>query len=110
MDLEIVPGEDHFTGSVEISLAVAETARVVWLHGKSLIVGSAAIDAGATWLDAKADAAGGDFIAITPQRDLPPGSYILRITYTGEISRNLTDGVFQQQQGGDWYVFTSSSR
>ncbi len=31
---------------------------------------------------------------------------MLRIAYTGEVSRTLTDGAFQQKQGDDWYIFT----
>ncbi len=30
----------------------------------------------------------------------------MQIVYSGEVSRTLTDGAFQQQQDRDWYIFT----
>jgi len=106
VDLRLVPGEDHFTGSVEIGLTVLQPTSVVWLHGKSLTIQSVNIQAGDSVVPARAESAGEDFIAITADRELAPGNAMLRISYTGDLSRTLTDGVFQQQQGNDWYIFT----
>ncbi len=105
-DLWLIPGEDHFTGVVRIDLTLLQATPVVWLHARSLTFQDVKIRvAGADW-PGKAEPMGGDFVAITADRDLPPGNATLRIAYTGEVSRTLTDGVFQQHQGDDWYIFT----
>ncbi len=106
VDLRLIPGEDHFTGSVEIDITVLQPASTLWLHGKSLTVGNVTIDAAGAKVSAKAESVGGDSIAITADRELAPGDATLHISYTAEISRTLTDGVFHQQQGNDWYIFT----
>lgn len=106
VDIRLIPGEDQFTGSVEIGITILQPASTLWLHGKSLAVGNVTVDAAGAKVSAKAESVGWDFIAITTDRELAPGDATLHITYTGEISRTLTDGVFQQQQGNDWYIFT----
>jgi alanyl aminopeptidase len=106
VDLRLVPGDDHFKGSAEIGITVLQRTSVLWLHGKSLVIGNATIQAGGSVLDAKAESVGGDFIAITADREFAPGDVTLRIFYTGDLSRTLTDGVFQQRDGNDWYIFT----
>lgn len=47
-----------------------------------------------------------DFIAITPAQPLAPGKAQVRITYSDQVSRDLTDGIFQQKDGEDWYVLS----
>jgi len=106
VDLRLIPGEDHFTGSAEIDITVLQPTSVLWLHGKSLAIVNATIQAGAAVLGAKAESVGGDFIAITADREFARGDATLRISYTGDLSRTLTDGVFQQREGNSWYIFT----
>lgn len=105
-DLWITPGEDHFRGSIAIELEISQPVSTVWVHGKSLVFETATLRVGDRDQPAQATPASEDFVAITTGGALAPGQATLRMTYTGEISRTLTDGVFQQQQGKDWYVFT----
>jgi alanyl aminopeptidase len=115
-DLRMTPGEDRFSGSIAIELETLEPVSTIWLLGKSLTIEKATIRiAGRDW-PAQATPApevnnngsnnGGDFIAITTGSTLPAGHATLQISYSGEVSRTLTDGAFQQQQGKDWYIFT----
>jgi alanyl aminopeptidase len=112
----MTPGEDRFSGSIAIELETLEPVSTIWLLGKSLTIEKATIRiAGRDW-PAQATPApevnnngsnnGGDFIAITTGSTLPAGHATLQISYSGEVSRTLTDGAFQQQQGKDWYIFT----
>jgi len=73
VDLKSIPGEGHFTGSVEIGITVLQPASVVWLHGKSLTIHRVNNLAGESVLPAKAESAGDDFIAIAADRELVPG-------------------------------------
>jgi len=47
-----------------------------------------------------------DFLGVKASTPLQPGTARLEISYTGEVSRTLTDGAFQQKQGAEWYIFT----
>jgi alanyl aminopeptidase len=105
-DLWITPGEDHFRGSIAIELEISQPVSTVWVHGKSLLFENATLHVGDGDQPARATPASEDFVAITTGGTLAPGHATLKIAYTGEISRTLTDGAFQQQQGKDWYVFT----
>jgi alanyl aminopeptidase len=102
VDLRLVPGQDEFTGHVAIDVEVLEETRVVWLHAKELKLTSiraGKVSAAALPLDY-------DFLAVMPAEPLAPGRATIAIDYTGTVSRSLTDGIFQQEYDGDFYIFT----
>jgi alanyl aminopeptidase len=45
-------------------------------------------------------------VELTATSELAPGPAVITIQYTGNISKSLTDGPFQQRYKDDWYVFT----
>jgi len=106
VDLHIVPGEDRFQGTVRIEVELTRPSSVIWLHAQSMTFQKASVRAGSDVRSAKVQPPEGDFVAIDAGSELPKGNMTLEIDYSGEISRSLTDGVFQQRQGDDWYVFT----
>jgi cytosol alanyl aminopeptidase len=108
-DLRITPGEERFDGSIAIDLEISQPLSVFWIHARSLKFEETTLRIAGHDIPAQAVAAQnveGDFIATTTATPLPAGHATLHITYTGEVSRTLTDGAFQQQAGSDWYVFT----
>ena len=106
-DLRITPGEDLFRGSIAIDLEISQPVSTFWIHAKSLKFEETTIRIAGHDVPAQAaPVAEGDFVTITTPTPLPTGHAALHITYTGEVSRALTDGAFQQQAGSDWYVFT----
>ena len=105
-DLRVTPGEDRFRGSIDIELKVLEAAPVIWLHAKALTFQEAAIQQGDSRRPVRIEPASNDFVAVTAEGGFTPGSAVLHIAYSGEISRSLTDGAFQQREGNHWYVFT----
>lgn len=105
-ELTVTPGQDTFTGAIQIELSVHETTPVFWVHSKELEFSEVSLQAGGSALSATTEVAPNDLIAIKPARPLTPGSAKLFITYSGVVSRSLTDGAFQQKQGNDWYIFT----
>ena len=106
VDLTMTPGEDHFQGSISIELQIVQPLSTIWLHGKSLKFDKATLRIANREETMQVTAASDDFVAVTANRTLPTGRAVLRIAYSGEISRTLTDGAFEQQQGKDWYIFT----
>jgi cytosol alanyl aminopeptidase len=112
-DLRLTPGEDRFHGSITIELEILQPVSTIWMHGKSLTFEKATIRIAGREEPATATTAaevdnnnGGDFIAVTTGNTLSVGYATLQIAYSGEVSRTLTDGAFQQQEGKDWYIFT----
>src|ERR1044071_10329009 len=45
VDLTLDPGKDSFTGTITIPVDLARATRTIWLHGKTLTIRSATIDA-----------------------------------------------------------------
>ncbi|HEX3682260.1 MAG TPA: M1 family metallopeptidase [Bryobacteraceae bacterium] len=105
-DLRMTPGQDRFTGSIAIELEISQPVSTIWLHAKSLSFEKLTMHIADRDEPAQAIPGVNDLIAVTAAGTLPAGHATLQIAYSGEISRTLTDGAFQQQQGTDWYIFT----
>ncbi|MBV9765238.1 MAG: hypothetical protein JOZ48_10375, partial [Acidobacteriaceae bacterium] len=80
-DLRMVPGEDHFTGMLEIELDIRQPVSTVWLHGKSLVFREASIRAEDTDQTASIEPAANDFVAVSVSKNLAQGHALLRISY-----------------------------
>lgn len=104
--LELAPGQDRFTGRIRIDLNILESTSVIWLNARSLQFQNGRILAGASETPVRLEPSGDNFVAVLLDRPRAPGKAQLEIGYSGEVSRTLTDGAFQQQQGEDWYIFT----
>lgn len=104
--LHLVPGQDRFTGDIQIEIEILKPTDTIWMHSKSLEFQSGSLRSGDVELPLKFAAAANDFLAVTSTSNLLTGRARLEIRYSGEVSRSLTDGAFQQQQGNEWYIFT----
>jgi len=102
VDLRIAPGQDRFSGMAEIDVDASRITPVVWLHAKELQLTDASVDG----TRVRVEMTDTDFVALVPAQPLAPGQRRLRVAYEGTVSRNLTDGLFQQKEGEDWYVFS----
>jgi alanyl aminopeptidase len=104
--LTIVPSQPDFSGVTEIELELEAATSFLWLNGRELQVKEASLSLGGAVTTAKAQAAGEDFLGFAFERPVGPGRATLRVAYAGAMSRKDTEGLFAQQEGGDWYVFT----
>ena len=100
--LRLTPGADAFEGQMTIDVDVRQATAVIWLHAKELSLKKVRVGD----LDATVHAAPNDFVSLSVTKALQPGRTRVTIDYTGTASRVLTDGMFQQQYNGDWYIFT----
>lgn len=105
-DLRMTPGEDNFSGRIDIELEISRPVQTVWMHAKSLRIDNAVFHLEGRNEPARVTPAANDLIGVTSANMLPAGHASLEISYWGEISRTLTDGAFAQRQGDDWYIFT----
>ncbi|MBV9501290.1 MAG: M1 family metallopeptidase [Acidobacteriaceae bacterium] len=104
--LQLTPGQDRFSGTIRIDLDVRQPTSTVWLNAKALQFESGSISHGGSRIGVQFESVPKDFLAVKTPEPLAAGKVQLEIKYTGEVSRTLTDGAFQQQQGKDWYIFT----
>ncbi len=104
--LTVVPGQDRFSGDIRIDLQIRRATSVIWLNAKALDLQTGSVHQGSASLPVQFQFAPNDFVAVKTATRLQPGRAQLEIRYSGELSRTLTDGAFQQRQGNDWYVFT----
>lgn len=102
VDLRLTPGVDDFAGRVRIDVEVRRATSVIWLHAKELEITAARVGDS----PAVAEVHDGDFVAITSSSAVAAGRTTLVLEYRGKASRTLTDGIFQQRDRGDWYIFT----
>ncbi len=105
--LRLVPGEDELKGRIHIELQILKPAGTIWLNAKALKIDEGSIVVNGVKRAAEFSSAPNDFLAVEANTTMHPGDQVsLDINYRGEVSRTLTDGAFQQQQGNDWYIFS----
>lgn len=106
VSLQLTPGADRFSGDVQIDLDIEQPVSVIWLNAKALEFQGGHILQNSSSIPVRFRSAPNDFLGVETTAKLRPGHAQLEISYTGEVSRTLTDGVFQQHYGNDWYIFT----
>jgi aminopeptidase N len=107
LTFEIDPTKEDFAGATEIALRVNEATRRIWIHGNGLSVSEATLEAGERSLPAhytQVDPISG-VSRLELDEEVPVGPAILRLRYTGRLN-NDPQGIFREQVGEDWYVFT----
>src|SRR4051794_7355242 len=105
VDLKLAPGEDSFEGNIDIDLDVRQAASTIWLHANGLQFRDVRVHTNGKDVAATAEPHENDLVGLRPESAVPPGKASLHISYSGQVSRILTDGLFQQKSGGDWYLF-----
>ena len=76
-DLTAVPGTATFSGVLDIDIALAKPASLVWLNATDLSIEQATVNS----QPAAVESAGGDFIALRLPAALPAGPAKIHIVY-----------------------------
>ncbi len=105
VDLTLLPGAGTFHGSVEIELNFLQPQPLLWLNAADLNIESASLEQGGRAVETTVVPGGKQFVGFSFPRPVS-GKAKLRVSYTGNISRKSSAGVFQLQDGGNWYVYT----
>jgi alanyl aminopeptidase len=104
--LEIDPGAPTFRGHVDIDVAIARATDHVWLDAVGLALTEPRYTVGA---DDRAlvaiPARSADVVGFRFASALAPGPATLHLDFAGTLAGDLT-GLFRQQDGGHWYVFS----
>jgi alanyl aminopeptidase len=105
-DLTLVPEQDTFAGRVRIELELRHDLTRLWLNASRLEIGSARLETGGREIAAQAIPGGEDFVGFDFGEAVPAGRATLTIDYRGKLDAVDTAGLFRQQDGADWYVFS----
>ena len=106
LSLRVVPGEPKFTGEVTIELELEAPLSVLWLNARALEPRSAEFLVNGATIAATAEAAGEQFMSVTPATRLTAATATLKLSFEGELSAKNTGGLFQVKEGDDPYAVT----
>jgi len=106
LDLTIVPRQDTFAGKIEIDLDVRKPTNAIWVNARDLAIDSAQVIAAGRTLAARAQTSGTEFAGFELPSTIPAGPAQLRIEYHGAFNKIGSDGLFKEQDSGEWYVYT----
>lgn len=106
LDLTVDPNLPTHSGEVAISVDITQTGKVIRLHAAQITVASAALEVGGEKFVAMAQQRNSDLMDLHFDRPFPIGKGELKITFTGVIEDKDSQGLFRQQEGGEWYAFT----
>jgi len=110
LELTVVPGQDTFSGIVEIDLQFAKSARALWLNAEKLTLKEATLTMGSEKLAAKVVTVPKDFVGFSFDHPVGPGPATLQVAYQGVVSRKDRQGIFQMQDGDRWYIYSKFER
>lgn len=106
VELKLVPTEESFTGQVTIDLDVRQATRAIWMHGHAIKVSRAELETPAGKQLATAITSPGDFLGFQVDRPVTAGTARLTVAYSGKISSKSSEGIFRNQDHGEWYIYT----
>jgi len=107
LDLTLDPTADNFRGEIAIELAVKRPTAVVWLNAVDLDIDSVKLTADGRELATRVIPGGAEIIGIAADAPLAPGKDAkLILGYRGKIDKVRSRGIYRQNEGDDWYLFT----
>lgn len=104
--LTLDPAKQTFDGAMDLELELSTATPILWLNGKELEIDSARVSAQGVDMPVSVVAGGDEFIGFRFKRPVGPGPVELHLDYSGKVDATSTSGMFHQQEGGNWYLFT----
>ncbi len=106
LNLTILPGQEDFSGEVQVDLRMTKETKVIWLNAADLAVQSAKLSTGGAAREVKILPGGTDFIGIQLAEPVKAGAARLELSYQGKLNGKSSEGLFRNKVGDDWYAFT----
>ena len=106
IDLTVIPDQDGFTGSSDITIHFAKSTPSLWLNADKLQVQQASLSVGSDTIAAKIAPTPQDYVRFDFDHPVGPGDAVLHLTYKGEMSRKDDAGIFQVKDGDQWYIYS----
>lgn len=105
-ELTIEPSAETFAGTLDIDLLFGEKTSLLWLNATVLTIREASIASNGERIRVRPVPGGEDFVGFAFERPVAAGPATLHVAYTGLLNKNETNGLFRQQENGDWYAFS----
>jgi alanyl aminopeptidase len=103
--LAIDPKQAEFDGQIRIELKFNRAVPLVWLNGTDLAIESAEFQQGERRIAVNVVPGGEDFIGFEAKgAPFAAGPATAVIRYRGKIEAVATEGLFRQEEKGEWYV------
>lgn len=111
LHLQLQPGADQFSGTIEIALHVNQPLALLWLNAAPEVQ----IDRAEFFSNDPAhsriavlgqERSGRDFLGLRPAATLTVGAWTLRMQYHARLLKNEGVGLFTEHDNGDDYIFT----
>ncbi|AKT36360.1 M1 family metallopeptidase [Chondromyces crocatus] len=104
--LTVLPGDEAFSGEIEIDLALTRPTELLWLNAKELSVSQVSVVSAGARIAARVVPGGEDHLGVAFEPALPAGKAKLTMHYRGAVSAKDDRGVFVEEEGGARFVFT----
>ncbi|QTN29111.1 ERAP1-like C-terminal domain-containing protein [Rhodoferax sp. AJA081-3] len=104
--LTVDPNQTTHSGEVNIAVDITKPAQLIRLHAVDITLQSAVLTMAGKTYTARAKQRTSDVLDLTFAQTFPTGKGQLRMVFTGRIEEKDSQGLFRQQEGGDWYAFT----
>jgi alanyl aminopeptidase len=106
LNLTILPGQEDFSGIVDVDLHITKETNVIWINAADLAVQSAKVSTIGTAREGKILPGDSDFLGIQVGEPVKPGAARLELGYQGKLNSKSSEGLFRNRVGDDWYAFT----
>ena len=107
VSLTLDPRAETFSGTVDIDVTVRAAAETIWLNARDLAIRTATLETAGRRHDLRVRTGNEHVVGFALESGpIGPGPARLRIAYDGTVSRRDMEGLFAQQEGGEWYAFT----
>jgi cytosol alanyl aminopeptidase len=114
LDLEIIPGKETFSGRITAKVEISKPLEVLWINATDLKLAPTTLLTEHGQRTAEAIVVDQHFAALVPRCEgtqttclLSPGTQDVVLSFSGELSKKDTDGLFQVKEGDAWYAYTS---
>ncbi len=104
--LTVDPNQNTHSGEVNIAVDITKPAQSIRLHAVDITLQSAVLTMAGKTYTASAKQRNSDVMDLNFAQTFPKGRGQLRMVFAGRIEEKDTQGLFRQQEGGDWYAFT----
>jgi len=104
--LQVDPNQPTHSGEVTISVDIKQSGTFIRLHAVDIAVRSAALTVAGKTFSASAKQRSSDVLDLNFAHPFPAGKGELTIAFSGKLEDKDSQGLFRQQEGGEWYAFT----
>ncbi len=105
--LAIDPSKPTFEGDIQIAGTIAVATSVIWLHGHQLAIKKAtATGSSGAPIELRVTPRGEDLLELQAEGALPPGSWSVALSYSGQVDAVNTTGMFVETSGGAKYIYS----